>query len=478
MPHFTRERREAAHLRMCRVGAMSPHASCRCVTLGPTRAFDSAEFTVKVRPVPSSSDHNIRLAFFELGEGDRENLARLRPVLERQSEGLVAAFYRHLLSFEHTRELLADPEVKDRLLVKQREYLLSLADPGLDDAFFDERLTIGRTHMVVGLEPRWYLGAYSLYLRLLVPAILEHWSRDVSLAERIIQSLHKLLMLDADLAMEAYIERREERLSFLNRELASTSRDLEKRYEAEHVRAGEATARARAAEELVSLATLVAGLAHEIGTPMGVIQGHAELLESSVTDERGRGRLQTIREQIDRISQIIQTLLNMARPNEREHGPVDLVGVLRETIAFLSERLRAHAVQTSLELPERAMLVGNADKLQQLFINLLMNAIDAMQNGGKLRVALREIAGDRLEVVIADSGHGMAQETLAHVFEPFFSTKGAGRGSGLGLVVAKGIVTDHDGSIDVSSAPGRGTEFRLVFPALGSQSDAPSKSGT
>jgi signal transduction histidine kinase len=81
-------------------------------------------------------------------------------------------------------------------------------------------------------------------------------------------------------------------------------------------------------------------------------------------------------------------------------------------------------------------------------------------------------------VTITDSGHGMAEETLAHVFEPFFSTKGAGKGSGLGLVVAKGIVTDHGGSIDVSSAPGRGTEFQIVLPALGVQSDAPSKSGT
>ncbi|MFI5315315.1 MAG: sensor histidine kinase [Myxococcota bacterium] len=423
------------------------------------------------------SDRKVRLAFFELGEGDRENLARLRPVLERHADALVAAFYRHLLSFEHTRALLADADVKNRLLVKQREYLLSLADPGLDDAYFAERRAIGRTHVRVGLAPRWYLGAYSVYLRLLVPAILEHWSRDFAVAERIVQSLHKLLMLDADLAMESYIERREEHLTFLNSELASSSRELAKRWEVEHERTREATARARAAEELVSLATIVAGLAHEIGTPMGVIQGHAELLESSVSDERGRGRLQTIREQIERISHIIQTLLNMARPNEREHGPVELAGVLRDTLAFLAEKLRASSVQTSLELPERAMLLGNADKLQQLFINLLMNATDAMPNGGKLRVALRPIAADRLEVVIADSGHGMAPETLAHVFEPFFSTKAAGRGSGLGLVVAKGIVTDHGGSIDVTSAPGRGTEFRLVFPALGSQSEAPVKSG-
>src|SRR5262249_39709651 len=148
--------------------------------------------------------------------------------------------------------------------------------------------------------------------------------QEPALAERIILSLEKLLMLDASVAMDSYIARREERLAFLNQELANASRELERRFEAEHERSREATARARAAEQLVSLATLVAALAHEIGTPMGVIRGHAELLESSVSDERARKRLQTIREQIDRISHIIQTLLNMARPGGRDPAPVEV----------------------------------------------------------------------------------------------------------------------------------------------------------
>lgn len=427
--------------------------------------------------MPTESDRAIRLAFFELGEEDRRNLARLRPLLEKHADSLVAAFYRHLLSFEPARALLADPDVKDRLLVKQREYLLSLAEPGLDLDYFTQRLEIGRTHMRVGLEPRFYLGAYSLYMRLLVPVILEQWQRDIPAAERVILSLEKLLMLDASVAMDSYIARREERLSFLNQELSKNSLDLERRWEAEHELSREATARARAAEELVSLATIVAALAHEIGTPMGVIQGHAELLESSVGDERGRKRLQTIREQIDRISHIIQTLLNMARPGEHGAAPLDLVAVLRETLAFLAEKLRVHRIETQLELPARAPLVGQADKLQQLFINLFINAIDAMPDGGKLRVAIRTLAQDRLEVTIADSGHGMAQETLARIFDPFFSTKAPGRGSGLGLVVAQGIVSDHGGTIKVASAPGQGTVFTITLPSSAAQSDAPVKSG-
>lgn len=424
-------------------------------------------------------NHELRLAFYELGDEDRANLAHLRPLLEKRADSLVAAFYRHLLSFQATRELLADPEVKDRLLIKQREYLLSLAEPGLEADHFAQRLEIGRTHVRVGLEPRFYLGAYSLYMRLLVPAILENWQQEPALAERIILSLEKVLMLDASLAMDSYIARREERLSYLNRELAKESRELERRFEAEHERSREATARARAAEQLVSLATLVAALAHEIGTPMGVIRGHAELLESSVSDERGRKRLQTIRDQIDRISHIIQTLLNMARPDARPAAPVDVCTLVRETLAFLAEKLRAHAVEPRVELPARAMVYGSSDKLQQILINLVINAVDAMPDGGKLAVRVDADSLDTIAIRIADTGQGMSPETLARIFEPFFSTKLPGRGSGLGLVVAREIASDHGGSIEVSSMPGQGTEFTLTLPRLAqSQSDAPVKSGT
>jgi len=425
----------------------------------------------------AQDDRQVRLAFLEIGEEDAENLRRLKPVLEKHAENFVGAFYRHLLSFEETHRLLADVDVKNRLLVAQREYLVSLGDSAFDDAYFASRIAIGATHMRVGLEPRWYLGAYSLYQRLLVPVIWEHYRGNSALAERIVTSLHKRLMLDAQLAMESYIERREGRLAFLNSELTAASRELERRYDVEHEQLRETSARARAAEELASIATIIAGLAHEIGTPMGVIQGHAELLESSVSDERGRHRLSTIREQIERISEIMKTLLNMARPHEKEHVPVDLSSIVRETLAFLSEKLRVHGITSALDAPRRATVRGDHDKLQQLFINLVMNAIDAMPGGGKLSISIAPAGVSMLEVCVTDSGHGMPPEVAERVFEPFFTTKPAGRGSGLGLIVAKGIVSDHGGTISVTSAPGKGTEFKLLFPCSDAQSEAPSKSG-
>ena len=117
------------------------------------------------------TDVDDRLSFLNFSQDDRDRLVALAPALERHADDLVAAFYRHLLAFPETRRLLRDPVVKDRLLSVQRRYLLSLADPALDSTYFEERRRIGETHDRIGLEPRWYLGAYALYLSQLIPVI-------------------------------------------------------------------------------------------------------------------------------------------------------------------------------------------------------------------------------------------------------------------------------------------------------------------
>ena len=233
-------------------------------------------------PMSGAEDLQLRLDFLGLADEDREALAAIRPLLEKHAESFVAAFYRHLLSFEPTRALLADPDIKARLLGLQRDYLLSIAPPEIGPEYLQERVRIGEAHERFRLEPRWYLGAYSLYMGLLIPVVCEHYKNQPAQAERTLAALIKVLMLDAQLAMEAYMGRRESELEYLTQELASSSRELERSYEEQSVELRETTERARAAEQLASIGTLVAGLAHEIGTPMGVIQGHAEMLESSV----------------------------------------------------------------------------------------------------------------------------------------------------------------------------------------------------
>jgi signal transduction histidine kinase len=410
-------------------------------------------------------DLDERLAFLAWSEMDEQLLEALAPILDQHADRFVAAFYRHLLSFETTRDLLRSPEVKERLLRRQREYLLSLGTAPIDDAYAEERVAIGRVHERIGLAPRWYLGAYGLYFSLLAPLVTESLRDDPARAANSLIALVKRLLLDAQLAIEAYNVQHDEQLSHLNRELAEMSRGLAREQKVTQQELQQTESRARAAESLASVATLVAGLAHEIGTPMGVIRGHAEALEGSVQGEKAAWRLRTIRDQIDRISLIIQSLLNIARPKRVQRVPVALAEVADTAVAFLSEKLRKNNVRVERAFEDVPNVLGDADKLQQLFLNLFLNATDAMPEGGTLRVAIAP-RGAELQVIVADSGAGIAPADLPHIFTPFFSTKPAGRGSGLGLVVADGIVADHGGHIEASSEVGRGTTFTMRFPCM------------
>jgi len=406
-----------------------------------------------------------RLAFLRLGDEERGCLKALRPVLERHADALVAGFYRHLLSFERTQVLLRDPAVKERLLVKQRGYLLSLADASYDDAFLASRVAIGEKHEAIGLEPSWYLGAYAIYFSLLAPMVLETFRNEPQRAERTLLALEKQFQLDSQLAMEAYIRSHERELAYLNRELATEGQNLAREFQDQRAELRQAEWRARATEDLASVATLVAGLAHEIGTPMGVIQGHAELLESAVTEERERSRLRIIREQIDRISRIIQSLLNTARPREPVRIPVSVAPILDGSLSFLTEKFRRNGIEVDRRVSPAPEIRGDTEKLQQLFLNLLLNAVDAMPQGGKIVASLGTDGDGMVEVRIRDTGVGIPQDQLSKIFQPFYTTKKAGHGNGLGLVVARTIVDAHEGEIEVESKAGEGTEFRIRFPA-------------
>jgi len=414
--------------------------------------------------MPHSEDIEQRLAYLTLGEDECALLADLRPLIETKADVFVAAFYRHLLTFEPTRHLLRDPLVKERLLTKQREYLLSLVPPSLDAAYVEDRKRIGEAHERIGLEPRWYLGAYTLYFTLLQPLLTELLGHDLHRLSRTVVALQKLLSFDAQLAMDAYISRRERDLEYMADELAREGRRLVHDYHEQGVALRRTTQRAIEAEELASIATLVAGLAHEIGTPMGVIQGHAKMLEAAVHDEDAQWRLKTIQEQITRISRIIQTLLNMARPRKAQRVPVSLEPLLETTLSFLSEKLARRGIRVDCTFRPVPSIAGDPERLQQLFLNLFLNAADAMPDGGVLAVGLREAGDGEVQIHVADTGMGIPPEDLERIFAPFFTTKEAGEGNGLGLMVCKGIISDHGGSIDLASAPGEGTQFEILLP--------------
>lgn len=511
-------------------------------------------------------------------------LKMLQPMMARHVDELVDAFYRHLLQFPETRRLLSDELITTRLKDAQKRYLMSLVTGPYDERYRDDRIRIGQVHDRIGLTPQWYLGAYALYLNLLHPLIFREYRDRPAQCQFLRIALTKVIFLDIQLAIEAYIQKGSEKLEFANRQLAELSRELGKgltqkkkdlqkerdfistvletsgalvvvldpdgrivrfnraceqttgypfdevkgRYvwdlflipaEVEPVkavfqklqagqfpsqyenfwvakdgtrriiswantavlgRAGQVEyivgtgldvtevkqfqEQLRRTERLAELGTLASGMAHEIGTPMNVILGRAEYLMRRTEDETVKKGLETIVTQVERITRIMNQLLTFARRRPSERGPLDVIRTIEETLEVLQERLRKHRIKVETDFA-RGMppVYADQDQMSQVLLNLMINAIHAMPDGGTLRLSLEQADGTAV-VTVADTGCGIPKQDLPNIFDPFFTTKEVGKGTGLGLTVVHGIIQEHGGAITVESEPGRGTTFRVTLP--------------
>lgn len=223
-------------------------------------------------------------------------------------------------------------------------------------------------------------------------------------------------------------------------------------------------AQLRRTERVAELGTVASGMAHEIGTPMNVILGRAEYLMERTKEEPVRKGLQTIVSQVERITRVMNQLLAFARRRPVEHRALDLRQTIEDNLEIFQERLAHNGIVVETSFAGDCPLVhADADQMSQVLINLVMNAIHAMPEGGTLRLALALDRG-MVKLTVADTGSGMPQEVIAKVFEPFFTTKEFGKGTGLGLTVVKGIIEEHSGTIHVESEPGKGTVFTIGLP--------------
>ncbi|HTB96783.1 MAG TPA: ATP-binding protein [Terracidiphilus sp.] len=225
------------------------------------------------------------------------------------------------------------------------------------------------------------------------------------------------------------------------------------------------------ADKLSSIGLLAAGVAHEINTPLAVISSYAQMLSKQMKGDQRLGPvLEKITQQSFRASEIANGLLNFSRTSTTEFRETSLNQVIRDTLSLLEHQFKTAQVQVDVNLAENLPSIhGNPGKLQQVFLNLLLNAKDAMPGGGTLRVST--LANGHVEAVVSDSGSGIAPEHLKRIYDPFFTTKtmpkpGERRGTGLGLSVSYGIIQEHAGKIHVESAIGAGTTFHLEFPLL------------
>jgi len=230
----------------------------------------------------------------------------------------------------------------------------------------------------------------------------------------------------------------------------------------------------RHAERLNVIGKLAAGVAHELGTPLNVISGSAEMLQSSEPSPASINKYSaSILEQTRKMTVIIRHLLDFGRRGGMSRSTVDLNDVVAHAIDLLLPTARRRGCQLLIErLPRTVPVIVNPAEVEQVFSNLLLNALQAMREGGsahvRVTVETRETAGATFRpfacVVVQDDGEGIDERDLTHVFDPFFTTKGVGEGTGLGLSVSYGIVQDHGGSIEVSSVKGKGATFTVLLP--------------
>jgi PAS domain S-box-containing protein len=222
----------------------------------------------------------------------------------------------------------------------------------------------------------------------------------------------------------------------------------------------------RLSEKMAAVGLLAAGVAHEVNTPLTGISSFTQmLLDKSSPDDPRTALLEKIEQQTFRAAKIVTSLLNLARPASGETRLLDVNVVITDVLGLLEHQFRTNRIQVRRHLASPSVLVRGVEyKLQQVFLNLLLNARDAMPRGGWVSVTTA-MSGEEALIEVADTGVGIPTENLARIYDPFFTTKTEGRGTGLGLSVTYGIVQEHGGTLTCESDEAQGTRFRLVLPA-------------
>jgi signal transduction histidine kinase len=381
------------------------------------------------------------LRYIGLTKDDEASLREVRGLVDQNASDFVKQFYDHLLAFEGTRAFLTDEKKIQRLLNGQRNYLLSLFDAKFDDAYYQFRRLIGHTHFRIGLGFQWYIGAYSLYLDFFMPLFQKHFEGDEPRMQRITSAFRKATLLDMSIVLEAY-------------------------HEGDIAALEASRAQVMHQEKLAAVGLLASGLAHEIGNPLASIQAVCDNQLRKQPEAQVAEKFKRIRDQVVRITGIVRQLVGHARPTPATWQPVIIADAINSALAIAKLSRSAKSANIDLQIePNLPDPSGIADQLSQVFLNLLLNAFDAMpEDGGKLTVRAKTIDQHHICIDVEDSGIGIDARDQAKLFTPFFTTKDVGKGTGLGLHVCDGIVKRHGGEIRVRSSLGQGSTFTVILP--------------
>ncbi len=399
-----------------------------------------------------------RLEFLEIGPRDEELLHEIREFGRAQVDEIVEDFYRHLERFEETRRFLGGPERIARLKQTQRAYFLRMLEGRFDALYFESRLRVGDAHQRIDMPPEWYLGAFALYLRLLVQRLREHYRHDPDRLCDIVQTLTKVIFLDAGLAIDAYIAG-----GYVQRTLAEQLAQM----------AEKATRALEEKRELERLKTdLTNMIVHDLKGPIGGILTVTQLAlrKRGASEETHLKRFDQIQRSARDLLRMIENLLEI---DQMESGRLELRVEAVEIEPLLQEcaaeyRAAAEMAGQTLEVEvdgELPVLATDRWLLRRILNNLVVNAIRHSGSPATITLGARP-QEDRVEIFVADTGRGIPVEEQTTLFE---KNRRAPRGShredtGLGLVFCKMAAETMGGSISLSSKPGVGTRFAVTLP--------------
>ena len=225
------------------------------------------------------------------------------------------------------------------------------------------------------------------------------------------------------------------------------------------------------AGRLAALGQAAANMAHQIGTPLNLISGYVQVLvQSTPPDSPAVDRLKAIQEQVAKVSAIVRAALDSSRPSSAPRERVDFAALVKRVCQMAGPMIEDAGIQVQVTIPDQPVdIVADAMHLELALLNLISNSVDAMDSGGRLAVRLAR-GDDRLRLEVEDTGTGIPPELLAHIFEPWVTTKALGKGSGLGLSIARQVVAGHGGTIRAENRPGQGAIFTIELPAARSRS--------
>jgi signal transduction histidine kinase len=408
-------------------------------------------------PAFDEAERKLRLAYLGFDERDAMLLHDLVDVFEPRLHDIAERFYAHLLNFESTRNVFKDDAMVQRLKEAQKAYLMQAVRGPYDAVYFDRRWRIGYIHNVIGLEPRWFIGAFKLYHRILFPYIQERYDGDAQGVVDHILALDKIMALDMIVGLESYwihYTAAMEHIHVLNQEIQAAS---------------------------AAKSQFLANMSHEFRTPLNAIIGFTEVLQDGLagplnddqveylTDIHNAGKL---------LLRLVNDVLDIAKIEagrlELYYETFPIAQVIRDAITTLRPAAEKKGLDLRWQLPpDLGVITADQIRLKQILFNLLSNAVK-FTDSGSVSVSA-QIEGGDLKLMVADTGIGIRPEDHDRIFVEFSQVDAShGRkyeGTGLGLSLSKRLVEAHGGRIWFESEIGKGSVFHVLMP-LQPKSDA------